>query len=308
MTAPLSRLTGPERKQLANIMFDAANTNNTENSIFKTIQVPTSNEDIDTIFVSGKRSILQNIPRPVVQTTEHKMHAYVSLIDVIANMMAANLPIDRFDDTTSGSPSISNPAGSHPTSALTLTAKLLTKTKNNGISGTQAAHILLIELQEGTNKDEYTGYLYCKEWSDDFDPSHSKDNRNQVWMKTYTICPPTESTRPDRGQHTAVISLGSKSDDHEEVETLITDQLRKLSTGKGISFYHGGLNRMVKMKAGVMSTCVDRPERTKMYSVGDHNGSFSVCWGFASHVDPRRELKCLPSCPFLSKQAGISIS
>ena len=126
MTSLLSRLTGQERKQLANIMFDAVNANNTEKSIFKTIRLPTSTEDFNTIFVSGKHSILQNIPRPVVQTTPDKTHAYVSLIDVIANMMAANLPMDRFDDTTSSPMLTASHLTDEAKSALTLTAKIVT--------------------------------------------------------------------------------------------------------------------------------------------------------------------------------------
>ena len=316
MTGLLSRLTEQEQKQLSHILFDAANANNKDKTIFKNILLPTSTADFNRIFVNGKKSILENIPRPVVRTTGDGTHAYVCLIDVIANMMAANVPIDRFDRTTSmydDLPDLTPRHHNHTTSddddlpdleprdhkpRLNFGAKLVTTTKMNGVSSTHAAYILLVELEKDSLNDEYTGYLYCKEWSDDFDPSHSKDNRNQVWMKTYTICPPTDSAKPDRGQHTAVISLGAKCDDHEEVESLITVQLKKLSTGEGISVYHGGLNRLIKIKAGVLSTCVDRPERTKMYSVGDHNGSYSVCWGYAAHVDPMRELNCLPSCPF----------
>jgi hypothetical protein len=227
MAGLLSRLTENERVQLADIMLAAVNANNKEKSIFQTIRLPTSTDDFKSIFVSGRKSILKNIPRPVVHTTADNTHAYVNLIDMIANMMAANIPIDRFDNSTA------SPA---------MTAKLVTKQNGPGVCSTRAAHILLIELTEGTATDEYTGYLYCKEWSDDFDPSHSKDNRNQVWMKTYTICPPMESSQPDTGRHTAVISLGSKCDDHDEVESLITDQLRQLGSGEGTTFYHGGLN------------------------------------------------------------------
>ena len=146
MTGLLTRLTEQERQQLANILFDAVNANNDQKSIFKQIRLPTSSEDFNKIFVSGRKSILKNIPRPVVKSTEDGTHAYVNLIDVIANMMASNLPVDRFDRTTSDVPKSTAILSGTAISGLTMAAKLETKDRATGISATLAAHVLLIEL------------------------------------------------------------------------------------------------------------------------------------------------------------------
>ena len=47
---------------------------------------------------------------------------------------------------------------------------------------------------------------------------------------------------------------------------------------------------------GLICTNVDRPERTKIFSVGDHNGKFSSCWGYAASVDSNMITNHLPNC------------
>ena len=41
-------------------------------------------------------------------------------------------------------------------------------------------------------------------------------------------------------------------------------------------FYHGGLKRIIKVKMGKLLLCVDRPERTSILQIGDHNGTFQL--------------------------------
>jgi hypothetical protein len=97
-------------------------------------------------------------------------------------------------------------------------------------------------------------------------------------------------------RNTCIAVIGSKGDDHDPVENIITEQLQILSSGQGVSFYHGGLNKVILVKAGVLSTCVDRPERTKLFGIGDHNGTYSTCWGYATVVDVHGKSNSLPSC------------
>jgi hypothetical protein len=58
------------------------------------------------------------------------------------------------------------------------------------LTATPAAKILSIELHKDTDGANIL-YLFMKEWSDDFKPSHTKSNLAQVWIKTFTISPPT---------------------------------------------------------------------------------------------------------------------
>jgi hypothetical protein len=45
-------------------------------------------------------------------------------------------------------------------------------------------------------------------------------------------------------------------------------------------------------------TCVDRPERTSIFRCGDHNGTYSVNWGYAGSVDGSCTKNHLPSCHY----------
>ena len=47
---------------------------------------------------------------------------------------------------------------------------------------------------------------------------------------------------------------------------------------------------------GKLLLCVDRPERTSILQVGDHNGTFSTFWGHSCKLDGYCQENHLPSC------------
>ena len=91
------------------------------------------------------------------------------------------------------------------------------------------------------------------------------------------------------------MSLSSKGEDHSEIEIEFQKELDALSN-EGKMFYHGGLKRIIKVKMGKLLLCVDRPERTSILQVGDHNGTFSTFWGHSCKVDGYCKENHLPSC------------
>ena len=274
----LTCMTGKQQDLLADILLDVANSKHEQYSIFKGTRVPTSKLDFREIYLTGKNAILPNLPHPVVHSTHDDSHAFVDILDVLAWMLAKATPMERFDDSA-----------------------LISEDETSvTVASTKAGRDLYMELRRelSSETDTFVLYLWIREWSDDFDPSHTKSNRAQVWLKTFTVCPPEDCSSD---VNTAFIAMGSKGDDHEDMEHIITEQLKELAHGNGKVMYHGGLNRLIHVKGGIVSTCVDRPERTKLFGIGDHNGTYSVCWGFAAQVDGSRELNCLPSCPFCRK-------
>ena len=72
--------------------------------------------------------------------------------------------------------------------------------------------------------------------------------------------------------------------------------------------FHGASSSFIKVKVGVITTCVDRPERTSLFQVGDHNGTFTLCWGIAGKVDPKRKENCLPSCAFCRHKRALDFT
>ena len=72
--------------------------------------------------------------------------------------------------------------------------------------------------------------------------------------------------------------LSCKGEDHSEIKIEFQKELDALSN-EGKMFYHEVLKRIIKVKMGKLLLCADRPERTSILQVGDHNGTFSTFWG-----------------------------
>jgi hypothetical protein len=267
----LLKLTEEERKLLARCMEQAINSKDKELSIFKNTNCPYTTRQFDRLYLSGKNAVIPNLPHPVVETTPDGSHAFTRLSDVIANLLAEGTPVEKFhfearvDVQFTGEPAVSN---------------------------TPAAYQLYCQLREAEDGEWFLAIHFTR-WCDDFDPFNTKTSRNQVWTCTYTICPPAWE---HRGRNTYFMAIGAKGDDHSSVEEIFAEELKTMSA-KGMHAYHGGLRRIIKVKAGQLLICVDRPERTSLLHIGDHGGSYSVVWGYAGAVDGHCKDNHLPSCP-----------
>jgi hypothetical protein len=277
MASLLSKLSIKEQEGFAYCLLHAVNSKEPELTIFNATRVPVSVADFRDFYLSDNDAVIPNLPIPVTLKTPDGNHAYVGVLDVFGNMLAACTPVDDFRHFA--------------------TKVHINQSSRTNISSTEAAHQLYMELVIGED-GEFVLIVWITEWCDDFDPFGTKSNRKQVWIKTYTICPRASATG---GQNTFFMAIGGKGDDHEDVEKIFTKELEELST-TGRTFFHGGMNKLIRVKAGMLVTCVDRPERTKLFSCGDHNGSFSVCWGFAAQIDGTCRDNKLPSCPICRRK------
>jgi len=285
MTKFLTRLTKVDQEELAYFLLKVCNSTSKDNTlnIFKSTRPPTSTEDFNDFYTKGKNSVSKHLPIPVVMKTQDRSHSYVTLTDVIQNMLAASTAVDQFSFETD----------LHP-NELHGESTLFDGDKPASISTTRAAYSLYLELKNEEVDTDFVLYLWIKRWSDDFDPNNTKQSRNQVWIMTNTICPPAGEKK---GRNTFFMAIGQKGDEHSGIEMIFENELSVLS-GQGKNFYHGGRREIIRVKAGKVCVCVDRPERASLYQVGDHNGTFSQLWGHAVHVDGQGEDNCLPSCPF----------
>jgi hypothetical protein len=282
MASLLCQLTASQQQLLAEVMLHTLNAKDPKLSIFKKTRAPTSISDFNDLYTTGKHSIIQNLPHPVPINTDDGSHAYVSIMDILANELAFGTFFDKFRfDAGIQLEDLDN--------ELTI-----------NVSNTPAAYRLFFELQNveknwddnQTEEELFTLYLWFKEWRDDFDPNNTKASRNQVWINTYTVCAPDFEKK---GHNTYFMAISGKGEDHSVVEKIFADELDMLST-TGKLFYHGGMKTMIRVKLGKLLTCVDRPERTTIFQCGDHNGTYSTNWGFAGSVDGLSNVNNLPSC------------
>ena len=281
MTKLLINFTEKEREELAECILLIINAKET-NSMFVKTRAPSSLADFNNFYLKGEKSIAQNLPMPTPQRTPDGEHVHISLTDTIANLLASATPVDNYEEQCCKFSMDKN--GVNEDFEVTL-------------SSTQRAHELLQELKGGDIEEDVM-HLWMKEWSDGFDPSHTKSNRSQVWMKTHTTCPPHNFANKE--QNTFTMSFANQSDEHESIEQFLSEELKDLKVGK--FFYHGALRKRIKVKAGILCTCVDRPERTKIFKVGDHNGTHSVCWGHATEIDGQLKMNHLPDCDSCAEQ------
>ena len=281
----LCQLTQSQQKLLSEVLKYVVDAKDEKLSIFSSTRVPVSTEDFDDIYINGKNAILPNLPHPVPKMSTDGLHAYVRLTDVLANEIAVGTSFDNFFFESS-------------IKLDDLNSEFST------VSTTASAYNLFFELKKPEiNNDTYIMYLWLKEWRDDFDPNNTKSSRNQVWINTYTICP---SATEKNGRNTYFMAISSKGDDHSEIEQIFSEEINKLST-IGSHFYHGTLKKIIKVKLGKILTCVDRPERTSMFQIGDHAGTFSGNFGYAGSVDGTCKENCLPACPYCRKRRILQL-
>ena len=266
----LIQLTESERELLAQCMLNAANSKHPQLSIFEHTHVPTSEDDFQKFYPSGSNAIIPNLPHPIPKTTAGGTHSFVGLTDLLANELAKATTFDKF----------------YFESNVQFLPKDVTT-----LSTTPSAYKLYLNLKED-DQDQYVLYLWYKEWSDDFDSNNTKASRNPVWSNTFTICAPKGESQ---GRNSYFMLLSCKGEDHSEIKIEFQKELDALSN-KGKMFYHGGLKRIIKVKMGKLLLCVDRPERTSILQVGDHNGTFSTFWGHSCKVDGYCKENHLPSC------------
>ena len=275
----LNTITLSQRELFADILLKSVNANNPQFSIFKNTRVPTTMQDFDKYYLNGPNSFLKNLPMPLPQKTSAG-DTYVSLIDIIANMLAADKPLDEFSMDR---------------------CKLIFSTNDDQIpltsSITQNSYDLCMELVK-EESSEFVRLLWIHEWADDFDPSHTKSNRQQTWIKTYTICPPIEKMHS--GENTFIMSLSNKNTVHDDVEKILLNEIQSLKDGK--YFFYGGTNSLIKVKAAIKTTCMDRPAITKHFQVSDLKGTYSKFFGMTSNIDAYCEFNHLPNCSNCRKQ------
>ena len=297
MCSLLIKLTEDERKLFAECLQYVVSAHDNESSVFVKTGVPCTIEQFNDVYLKSKNAIIPNLPHPVPFTTNDGSHAYTKLDDVIANMLAASTSLDEFRYSAE---ILSKVKDENYSNAAAFNNSAVTATN------TPAGVKLFMELQSINSlenpidiiDDEFVLHIWIKDWRDDFDPFNTKASRNQVWTYTTTVCPPPGKKT---GKNTKLMAIASKGEDHSEIEKLVQADIQRLSE-EGMNAYHGGLKQIVKVKVGRLVTCVDRPEKTSMFRVGDHNGTYSKAWGYAVKVDPTRTENNLPSCFNCRKQ------
>ena len=251
-------LNGSQQVHFARIMQQTCN-----REIFTSSRPPHCLHDIHAFYTRSKTSILNALPSPPIHTTQY--HTYISLISVIDYFLAYG----------------------HTPDYLTNNDDITTK---RGISACPQAIKMRMDATVSSDITEDPMILYLLFWSDDFEGSMLRKNKNSVWLKTVTICPPHDQVTSTK--YTYVIAIGRKGSDHDEINKLHNEELEQLN--KCTYRYYGASNvrRNIPVIVKVMAVLADRPERSSMNYILQHNGTTTKRWRYAGNIS----IEHLPSC------------
>jgi hypothetical protein len=235
-------------------------------------RMPDSFQDMRHLYLEGKTSFIPNLPRPNVIRLQR--HAYVSVIDCIADILAHGLDLDTIN-TGSACRDNDTAAVSHQFPAFQ---------KNSESQHCREIYDRAQATISTNNEHHPLICLWINEWSDGFEPSYSvKANRGSAWLKTITISPPPNKVHSL--EYTYPIAVGRSTSTHEEVERLFADELTKLANNtEGRLFYHGASKKNVRVHAELNVSLMDQPERRGSNYIMLGGGTYTSRWRHSANL------------------------
>ena len=194
------------------------------------IPVPTTKQQLRSIFSEGKKAIIPNLPHPQVRVVAD--HAYTLPSECLADYLGHASPPKK----QSSIHSLKQTLGQSP----------LAKTI----------------LQSNAQKDCNTFFFSI--WSDDFEPNYSKTNRGSVWIMTLTIHLPSNDAVTMREVYP--IAIGPKSTkknnvNHDEVVSILLNDIKKMSCTESMQVYDATSGTIKQVSAHLLCIVQDQPER-----------------------------------------------
>ena len=279
LTKLVSSISHGDRMMLSQILSDTVQIVKKQmlwdhSSGHKLTSIPTTASCIRCRYVEGKYSIIRNLPYPPVQVVDG--HAYVSLRDCVADILANGVELDFIEPSTNMT--------SSPTQILLSPVRKISESVHAKLIADRAS------IVHGNRK---VLVLYFNEWSDDFEPMYSsKGNRSSAWLKTITISPPYGNIHSL--SHTYPVSLGKKSSSHEAVQHMFAKEMRDLSSGVNNWFYSKLVKANIQVHVEMFVSLQDQPERRSANYVMLGGSRFTARWGHA--IDFAAVASGVPSC------------
>ena len=228
------------------------------------IPIPRTKQDLRRTIVVGKNCLFANLPHPKVY--EAGSHAYLLPSECVADLMAHGI-IDRS--------SASDKLHSVDSLACSPVAQAITQ----------------------ANISSNIKTIIVSRWSDDFEPNGAKDNRGSIWISTLTI--QTVTSGAPGLSHVYPIAVGHKNDDHEEIERLILNDLKKLNwtlndLSLPVTMYNGLTKQNEKVSVHLVACTQDQPERRGANGMLGGGSIYHARFGYS--VDISQFIDTLPAC------------
>ena len=169
-----------------------------------------SAKEADSKILSGRRSIFNQVPAPLVH--ECGGNAFITYESIIKYTMAMGIPVATLAILQDEPPCHPSDGEDSPVSTLLRSKRLrelvtsINQKRSSASGGDRSA------------APGYTCVIPYSLWQDGFDPSGVKKNKGSIWMKSMTLLPPPGEK--DSSILTFPIALASKGDgrDLDEIE------------------------------------------------------------------------------------------
>ena len=235
---------------------------------FTLTRPPISFQDIRAFYTKSLTSINNNLPCPNVY--EYDNHACVSIESIIDHLLLHGEHINN---------------NKHMNSDIFYKNSDLLETKeikniNKHITSNYGPSIVQELL-----------VIYITIWSDDFEPNHTRTNRNSTWVMTVNISPP--KSYKTSALCTLPIALGRKGQFHDNVRHHFNGEIRRLKECK--LRYSSLHKKYVPVIVETMTISADRPERSSLNRLLSHCGNSTKRWMYSELID-RNKLKSCDNC------------
>ena len=171
--------------------------------LFENTRSPLNYADIRRFYTESISSILNNLPCTFPKIEYG--HAYVSLSSVIDHFLAYGFKSD------------------HISTLDDIDSKI-------GVKGSKFVSAMREKVSSTLSSSIVPMILYLTFWSDDFESNQLRKNRKSIWIKTVTICPPSDQVTSSK--YTYLLAIGRKGDDHDKINVLYNKELADLAKCK----------------------------------------------------------------------------
>jgi hypothetical protein len=238
--------------------------------IFEKTRPAVSTDEMNRFYLTGKKSIYQNIPCPKATKTSDLSHAIISLRETIACFLA--LGVDP----------LIIPENVHSDNMWRYfqspRAKEIYRTVN--------------QITGNTNLPGQVVPIHIKQWVDD-----TKKNRSRTNMLAFNIRTATFLTLNGNGDiryYTFVIAIGLKKADHNIVEKLTNTELDELK--KPHTYYSGWYRKTFVRSLHLALEARDRPDRSAAIGTGSHNHTAGKRFRYCAFVTEDHPITSCPCC------------
>ena len=232
--------------------------------------------------ITGQHSMWNNLPAP--KAVEVDGVAYVSPKAIITFVMANGIPIDDIFLREQGGP-IVQPDKVHHVSQSNKAVNWINSIRADYYGSDSGAP----NSKNGAPKFPVVICCSLSDWCDGFGPSRTKNNRNSVDLKSFTVSPPKHLVNATNNTFPVAMGL-KKARGWTQVENMFRKELEELTTSKKpILLYNGVLQKVVPYFFRRFVVMSDKAERNGLTGTLGCGSNLHKCFGVSGNIQT-------PSC------------